>query len=127
MMLKTLHWAATVGALCAAAGFLRAHLPWLAGLEVVCAIGLAIGPALDTVRVTRLAQLLLLLQTVILGAIWPSAVTLVALIVLPGIGLAARDLVKSSPRQGWQKYVHASAVLAAWSLAAEGWLLGAPH
>jgi len=126
-MVKALHWAATIGAVCAAAGFLRAHLPWLAGLEAVCAAGLAIGPALKTVRVTRVAQLLLLLQTVIVGAIWPSAVTVAALLVVPAAFLVVRDVFKDTAPQDRLLYVQGSALLAAWSLAAEGWVLAAFH
>lgn len=119
---KTLHWATALGAFCSAVGFLWAGLMWLAALEMACVVGLVVGFFSKSVHATRVSQLLLLLQTVVLGAIWPSAITIAALVVLPGIALVVRDAFKVLT-PGWQLYLYSAAVIAALSLAAEGWLL----
>lgn len=122
-MAKALHWVAVAGALCSMIGFLRAELIWLAVLEALCGTGLVAGLALKKSRLASAAGLVLIIQTLIIGAIWPSAVTIAALVVAPAFFLAVRYLVKNSPSGGMLLYIAASTGLAAWAVAAEAWVL----
>jgi hypothetical protein len=120
---RALHWAAIAGALCSTIGFARAGLLWLAAFEVLCGLGLVAGHTLGKSRVTSAAALTLIVQTLILGAIWPSAITIAALIIAPAFFLALRDIIKNAAGSRTLIYVAASSALAAWSVAAEAWWL----
>lgn len=127
MITSPLLWAAALGTVCSASGFLYAHQYSLAGLEIVCGIGLAVGVALNRSRVTSASELLLILQTMVLGAVWPSAITIAALLVMPAAVLALRDLLQTANTHWHRLYVQGSTLVAAWSLAAEGWILVTRH
>ena len=123
MITRVLHWTAVAGALCSTIGFMRAGLLWLAAFELLCGLGLVAAQRLGKPRVVSAAELPLIVQTLILGAIWPSAITIAALIVAPACFLALRYVIKNTAGSRTLIYVAASSVLAAWSLAAEAWWL----
>jgi hypothetical protein len=63
----------------------------------------------------------------VLGAVWPSTITIAALLVMPAAVLALRDLLQVANTHRQRLYVQASALVAAWSLAVEGWTIVTRH
>lgn len=73
---------------------------------------LFLGLAKAWPRVQLLAQLALIIELLILGGIWPSVITLVALLALPSVVLGIIYLIKrQSPRWG-RIYIVVSTLLA---------------
>ena len=119
----TMHALAVAGVLCSAIGFVRVNLLWVAALELLCGLGLIVGRWLHHTRLLGAAHLTLIAQALILGAAWPSAITIVALAVAPAGVVTVRQLLTNTSARRTLVYIAGSAALAAWSLAAEAWLL----
>jgi hypothetical protein len=111
--------ASTVAAIIAAFDGVWQFSVWLAVPTVVLFIGLIKAWP----RVQLLAQVALIIELIILGGIWPSIITIVALLALPSVVLGIIYLIKRrSPRWG-EIYLLVSTLLASVFLLCEAIIL----
>jgi uncharacterized membrane protein YdfJ with MMPL/SSD domain len=115
-------------AFAAAAMFLYSNVWSLALLELAAAAGLVFAAAGERRRLRDTFRFVFIAQLTVLGALWPSMLTVAAILVLPGAALAIRSAVLCRSPEVDSAYVAGSALLSMCAVLGEAtWVVTHRH
>ena len=92
---------------------------WLSAILVMQAVVLTVGIFTPRLLIERVTGLTLLVMLIVLGLVWPSIFTLLAVLAVPAVVLGAMNLLVWSARPRGTTYISVACFIAACSMLAQ--------